>query len=222
MGIISRIDDILKANINALLDKCEDPAKMIDQTLRDLTQDLAEVKKETANVMADEKAAKRKLDECQEEIDRAGTAAENALKAGNEEDARKILTKKQQLTVSLAAHQERYELAHTNAEKMRTAHDKLVSDIEMLKTRQDAIKAKVQTAKAQERLNKVYSGANTNDSIEAFNRWEEKADKMMDAALAGEELNKGDSTDDLVDKYASGTPQAVEDELAEMKAKLGL
>ena len=48
MGILTRFTDIMKSNINALLDKCEDPAKMIDQTLRDLREDLAEVKKETA------------------------------------------------------------------------------------------------------------------------------------------------------------------------------
>ena len=46
MGILTRFTDIMKSNINALLDKCEDPAKMIDQTLRDLREDLAEVKKE--------------------------------------------------------------------------------------------------------------------------------------------------------------------------------
>lgn len=45
MGILTRFTDIMKSNINALLDKCEDPAKMIDQTLRDLREDLAEVKK---------------------------------------------------------------------------------------------------------------------------------------------------------------------------------
>lgn len=55
MGILTRFTDIMKSNINALLDKCEDPAKMIDQTLRDLREDLAEVKKETANIIADAK-----------------------------------------------------------------------------------------------------------------------------------------------------------------------
>ena len=59
MGILTRFTDIMKSNINALLDKCEDPAKMIDQTLRDLREDLAEVKKETANIIAD--AKKRSL-----------------------------------------------------------------------------------------------------------------------------------------------------------------
>ena len=64
MGIISRFTTIMKANINDLLDKCEDPAKMVDQTLRDLNEDLAKVKKETAAVMAEETRAKRELDEC--------------------------------------------------------------------------------------------------------------------------------------------------------------
>ena len=57
MGIITRFTDIMKSNINALLDKCKKKKKMIDQTLRDLREDLAEVKKETANIIADAKSA---------------------------------------------------------------------------------------------------------------------------------------------------------------------
>ena len=53
MGILTRFKDIMSANVNALLDKAEDPAKMIDQTLLNLRKDLAQVKKETAAVMAD-------------------------------------------------------------------------------------------------------------------------------------------------------------------------
>ena len=54
MGLLSRFADIISANINDLLDKAEDPAKMVDQCLRDMMEDLAEVKKETAAVMAEE------------------------------------------------------------------------------------------------------------------------------------------------------------------------
>ena len=68
MGILTRFKDIMAANFNALLDKCEDPEKMIDQYLRDLQSDLGKVKSETAAIIADEKAAKRKLDACDEEI----------------------------------------------------------------------------------------------------------------------------------------------------------
>ena len=79
MGILTRFTDIMKSNINALLDKCEDPAKMIDQTLRDLREDLAEVKKETANIIADAKSADRQVKECEEEITKYTTAAQNAI-----------------------------------------------------------------------------------------------------------------------------------------------
>ena len=54
MGVLSRFKDIMASNVNALLDKFEDPAKMVDQMLIDLREDLAEVKKETDSVMADE------------------------------------------------------------------------------------------------------------------------------------------------------------------------
>ena len=68
MGILARFKDIMAANINALLDKAEDPEKMIDQTMRNLTSDLGKVKEETAAVMADEQRCKRELDECNKEI----------------------------------------------------------------------------------------------------------------------------------------------------------
>ncbi|MFR3808895.1 MAG: PspA/IM30 family protein [Lachnospiraceae bacterium] len=68
MGIISRFTEIMKSNINAQLDKCEDPSKMIDQTLRELKENFAEVKKETAGVMAKRKEANRAVQECEEQI----------------------------------------------------------------------------------------------------------------------------------------------------------
>lgn len=224
MGILQRFSDIMRSNINALLNKCEDPAKMIDQTLLDLRRDLAEVKKETANVMADEKNAKRKVDECKADIEKYTTAAQNALRSGNEGDARKLIAKKQQFEASLSTLQSTYDLAKANADKMRQMHDKLTSDIEALEARKDAIKGKVAAAKAQQRMNDVLAGSsNTSSSIAAFERMEDKADKMLDAAMAEAELNAKSSTaDELADKYTSGCDATVEDELAAMKANLGL
>ena len=132
MGILTRFTDIMKSNINALLDKCEDPAKMIDQTLRDLREDLAEVKKETANIIADAKSADRQVKECEEEITKYTTAAQNALKAGNDDDARTLIAKKQQYESNLVSYKKTQELTHANADKMRQMHDKLVNDIETL------------------------------------------------------------------------------------------
>ena len=222
MGILTRFTDIMKSNINALLDKCEDPAKMIDQTLRDLREDLAEVKKETANIIADAKSADRQVKECEEEITKYTTAAQNALKAGNEDDARTLIAKKQQYESNLVSYKKTQELTHANADKM---HDKLVNDIETLEARRDAIKATVASAKAQEHINKIVSGGDkAKSSMESFERYEKKAEKMLDAATAEAELNAHTSAaSTLADKYTSnGSDASVEDELAAMKAKLGL
>lgn len=223
MGILSRFKDIMASNVNALLDKFEDPTKMVDQMLIDLREDLAEVKKETAAVMADEKSAKRKMDECKADVEKYTLSAQNALKAGNEEDAKKLIASKQKLETTLASLTATYDAAHVNSEKMKQLHDKLVQDIEDLENRKDAIKAKVATAKAQEHMNKMVSGVDTSSSIAAFERMEAKANKMLDAANAEADLNASTSSAaDLADKYTTGTDTTVDDELAKMKAELGL
>ena len=112
MAILERFGDIIKANINELLDKCEDPAKMIDQYLRDLTESLAEVKKETAGVMAEETRAKRMLDDNAAEVEKYDSLARKALTAGNEGDAKVFLAKKQSLVEKAASLQATYDAAH--------------------------------------------------------------------------------------------------------------
>ena len=227
MGILQRFKDIMASNINALLDKAEDPEKMIDQTLRNLTKDLAEVKKETAAVMADEQRCKRELDEVNSEITKMQAYAEKALLAGNEADAMKFLEQKNQLTAKQASLQQTYDVAAANAMKMRQMHDKLVKDINDLESRRAAIKAKVKAAKAQERINKVGSSVlGANNSMEAFNKMEAKADKMLDEANAMAELNASQEDADinsLAAKYdAAPDNTAVDDELAALKAKMGI
>lgn len=109
----------MSANVNALLDKSEDPAKMIDQTILSLRKDLAEVKKETAAVMADEKNAKRKITKCEEQIADYKAAAESALRAGNEDDARTLLEVKKKEEEKLAALQKTYDMTAANADICR-------------------------------------------------------------------------------------------------------
>ena len=227
MGILKRFTDIMSANINALLDKAEDPEKMIDQCLRDLEGDLVKVKKETASVMAEESRTKRQLDECNAEIDKLQKYAEKALLAGNEGDARRFLEEKAKLASQQATYQQAYELAGANANKMRQMHDKLVRDINDLNGRKAQIKAKVQMAKAQERMNKMSSSiGDASGSISAFDRMEAKADAMLDRANAEAVLNEGSTDKDdlknLSAKYDSMPSASVDDELAALKSSLGM
>ena len=227
MGILTRFKDIMSANINALLDKCEDPEKMIDQYMRNLESDLGKVKAETASVMAEETRCKRELDECTADVAKYQSYAEKALKAGNEADARTFLEKKQQLATTQAALTQAYNVAADNAAKMRQMHDKLVKDISALEAKRAAIKATVKAAKAQERINKVGSSVvGANNSMEAFNRMEAKANKMLDEANAMAELNSSAEEADinsLAAKYdEEPADTAVDDELAALKAQMGI
>lgn len=94
MGVIQRFKDIMSANINAMLDKAENPEKMIDQYMRNLEDDLGKVKAETASVMAEEARAKRAYDEALAEVEKYQKYAEKAVAAGNDNDARVFLQSK--------------------------------------------------------------------------------------------------------------------------------
>lgn len=226
MGILSRFGDILSANINALLDKAEDPEKMIDQYLREAMENLDEVKKETAGIMAEESRTRRLVEENDKNIAKYEELAKKALLAGNESDAKVFIAKKQQLENSGASLESAYAAAHENATKMRQLYDKLSADISSLNARRDAVKAKVSVAKTQETINKLTSSAvNMEGTLGAFERMEKKADRMLDMANAQAELS-GKPMDEaaaLEAKYREDSKSAaVDDELAAMKAKLGL
>ena len=225
MGIIQRFKDIMSSNINALLDKAEDPEKMIDQYMRNLESDLGKVKAETASVMADETRAKRELDECTAEIAKMQQYAEKAVMAGNDDDAKQFLTQKATYVSKQEALQQAYNAAAENASKMKQMHDKLCADIAQLDARRDAIKAKVKVAKTQEKLNKIGASVDgAKSSLSAFDRMEAKANKMLDEANAMAELNRQSDSADinaLKSKYDSQPTSEVEDELAALKAKLG-
>ncbi len=229
MGILTRFKDIMSSNINALLDKAEDPEKMIGQCLRNLNSDLGRVKSETAAVMADEQRAKRKLDECTEEIEKIQRYTIKAVSAGNDSDARLFIEKKQALVAKQAELSQMYAAAHANSANMRAMNDKLVKDIAELEERRNAVKVKINMARAQEHINNMVSSTDgANSSISAFERMEEKADQMLDRANAMAELNSlspDDEIESLKAKYDSSTctdsGSAVEEELAALKASLG-
>lgn len=224
IGILKRFSDIMSANMNALLDKAEDPAKMIDQYLRNLESDLGKVKAETAAIMAEETRAKRELDECSAQVDKMQAYAEKAVLAENDADAKLFLTKKAQYVQKQSELQSIYNAAKANADKMKSMHDKLLGDINDLNARKDAIKAKVAVAKTQEKLNQIGSSIQgASNSLSAFDRMEDKANRMLDEANAMASLNqvKEDETIELMTKYDGQDNGVVEDELAALKAKMG-
>lgn len=224
MGILTRFKDIMSANINSLLDKCEDPAKMIDEYMRQVTDQLAEVKVETAGVMAEEKRTKRLVEENEENITKYDTLARKALSAGNEDDARVFLAKKQEYVKNGTELQKAYDVAKENSSRMKEMHDKLTDDVKTLEQRRQNVKSKIAVAHTQEKLNKVASSMDTaSSSMKAFEKMEQKADKMLDEANAMAELENSnvDEAEDLEAKYAN-VSTSVDEEIEKMKREMGL
>ncbi len=223
MEILKRFKDIMTSNINALLDKAEDPEKMIDQYLRDLNSDLGKVKSETAAIMAAEKRERRELEELEKEIGDMQRYAMKALEAGNEDDARKFLQRKAELSENTKDKQTAVELAAANTQQMRQMHDKLEADIGELESRRSELKGKASVAKTQKRMNDFASSVDgAGERISAFDKMEQKINQELDEAIAMSELNKGSGADikDLASKYDSDS--SVDDELASLKAGINV
>ena len=226
-GILERFKTIMSSNINALLDKMEDPEKMIDQYLRDMEKDLGSVKAETVAVMAQESAAKRKVIECEDEIKKMENYAKKALQAGNEADARMFLEKKESIKIKMESLEKEKMIAVENSLKIREMHDKLTSDIQKLNAKRNEIKAKIKMAKSAQKINSMTSSTGISGKMDSFNSIEEKVDRMLDEANASIELNspKKDEVDDLMKKYDSGESEsssAVDEELERLKKEMGL
>lgn len=224
MNIITRFKDIMSANINALLEKCEDPEKMIDEYMRQVVEELAEVKEETAKIMAEEKRAKKLLDDNAKEIEKYVEFAKKAIAAGNDGDAKVFLEKKMEFEKLNADLQKAYDMAKANADKMKEMHDKLTKDLQSLEMRRKNVKAKVAVAKTQEKINKVSGSMKTaGGSMKAFEKMEEKAARMLEEANAMAELDHSafEEVQTLEEKY-SGDDQAIDDELAKLKASMGM
>ena len=224
MGILARFNDIINSNVNALLDKMEDPSKMIDQYLRNLTKSLAEVKEETASVMAEEARTRRMTEENQADIQKYTDLAKKALQNGSEEDARVFIAKKQDLEAAAADLAKTYAAAKDNSDKMKQLHDKLISDIETLNSKREALKAKIAVAKTQEKMNSL-NGEKATAAFDSFARMEDRIDQALDRADAMNELNAKpvDNAAELEKKYAASAKEtAVSAELEQLKKELNL
>jgi phage shock protein A len=223
MGILERFSTIMKANINALLDKAEDPAKMIDQYLIDMKESLAAVKKETVSIMALEKRAAADRDENRAEIGRFKDLAEKAVKAGNDDDARTFIKKYKSLEERAAALESNLTAATDNATKMKEMHNKLVADISELESRKAQIKSTVSIAKAVEKVNKIGDPLSKVSEIGSkFSDMESKATERLNRAQAASELNSeiGDAADKLAKSYGAPTDSEIDAELEKLKARL--
>ncbi|UOK63923.1 PspA/IM30 family protein [Paenibacillus sp. FSL k6-2145] len=231
MGILSRFRDVMKANVNHMLSRAEDPEKSVNEYMRSLSSDLGQVKAETTAVLSDESRAKRALDECSADVKKLQRYAEKSAESGDEDKARGFLEKKVKLADKLNELQAAYERASAKAKMMKHMNDKLVADLGQLEARHAELKGRMADAKAQQQANERNASAGRADA--ALKAMEDKANQALNEAEALAELRAGAQEDDLDELIAqlerdmnadagnneNASPSA-EEELAAIQEKL--
>ncbi|OME92598.1 phage shock protein A [Paenibacillus amylolyticus] len=195
MGILSRFRDVMKANVNHMLSRAEDPEKSVNEYMRSLSSDLGQVKAETAAVLSDESRAKRALDECSAEVNKLQRYAEKSAESGDEDKARGFLEKKVKLADKLNELQAAYERASAKAKMMKHMNDKLVADLGKLEARHAELKGRMADAKGQQQVNERNASAGRADAT--LKAMEDKANQALNEAEALAELRAGTQEDDL-------------------------
>lgn len=220
MGIFKRLRDMTMASINDLLDKAEDPVKMLNQFLRDMEEDILEAEAAVAKQIAIEKKFKLQFEESEEMVTKRTEQAMKALESGNEDLARRALEDKKEHQGRYDELKRQYDLAKTNADQLRSQLTEMKDEFNKMKNKKDLLIARAETAKAQKQINQAMSGFGTDNAAKGFDRMSEKVLQMeAEAQASGEIRAKNRSLDDELDKLG-GSSSGIDDELAAMRAKL--
>ena len=224
-GILERMAIIVKANVNELLEKYEDPEKIVDQSIIEAKEELARVKKESLPVLANESETKRQLDSYSNEASKWHTIAANALKSGDEAGARKALEEESRLRKQVVSQESTYQAAKAAADKLREEIALMEEEISEMQKKAALIKAKATTAKATRATAELKAKGEKRGGFEAFARMEEKAHKELAEAEALRSLNTDHTSQELKElekMYSGGENASSEDALTALKAELGI
>ncbi len=219
MGIFKRISDILSANINHLLDKAEDPEKMIKQVINEMYEKIQEARTATAQAIAAEKQLKKELDVNQQQVEEWRTKAMQTVEAGDDDLARKALSRKKEHEHIVAGLQTQWESSHAAAENLKVQFQALQAKLAEAKRKQSALIARQRAAEAQRDIQKTLSNVDIDKSaFDKFDRMEEKVEQMEAEAQAMTELATEDAS--LEKEFQDiGDKEEIEDELAKLKAE---
>lgn len=221
MGIFQRLGDLLKSNINDLIDKAEDPEKMVKQIIIDMQQELNKSTQALGKAVSSERIAEKQYDDAARTASEWENRAKTALAAGDEELAKKALANKVKADKDAAAYKEMYDTISQQTETIRTQVEVLKSKLEEAKSRQAMLIARSQMADTQKNLAKATGGFDTSSASEKFDRMEEKImQKEAEAQAFAEIAGQSNETVDEFEKLEKESQ--VDSELERLKAEMGM
>lgn len=217
MSIFGRIRDLLSANINAMLDSAEDPEKMANEYLRQLSNEEYEVKASVAQAMADATKLNRLEAQYMAETDGWNRKAEAALKAGDETLAKAALARKVQSNKLFAEYTEQSDKQEQQVAELQEALVSLQTRIAETRAKRDLIIAKKNRAQTQEAIQRTVRGVSSITAMDKLDQLEQRVDERLDRAEAMSKL-EGDTLDNKFRDLERDSE--VDAELEELKRKL--
>ena len=222
MGILSRFINVVRANLNALLNRAEDPTKMLDQTLIDMQSAYQKAKDRVAHSMADEKRLQKSLMDEQAEVKRWEEGAIKAVQNSDDELAREALRRKNE-HARMAAQFEHELAAHgSNVQRLKDSLRELENKIGELRRKKNLLISTQRRAEAQQQIDATIEGIDATGAVDTMQRMEAKIEEMAALADARHELRQEFSGDQLEQriKELGGGGSDVDAELLELKQRL--
>jgi len=223
MGIFSRLAQLIRSNLNDLISKSEDPEKMLNQVVLDMSLQLTEAKKQVAASIADEKRLAKQFEQEAANSSEWERRAMMALRAGNEELAKEALARKKEHDQLAATFKDQWGKQKAAVDQLKKALRLLNDKIEEAKRKKNVLIARKKRAEAQKSIQETMSGLRDQSAFETFDRMAGKIDQMEAEADAAGEIQEEFTGDSLSSQFSNLEKTAGADEdLLALKRKMGL
>jgi len=214
VGLLDRVSTLVRANLNDLLDRAEDPEKVIKQLLIDMNNQLIQVKTQVAAAIADEKRLQARYQEAQRTADDWQRKAELAIDKGEDDLAKQALQRRNTYAQTSTGLQEQWQAQSASVQTLKDGLRQLQSKIEEAEAKKELLIARSRSAKAQEQMHRTLGGIQSVGGLSQFERMERRVEEQEARAQAYTDL----STDSLDQKFAAlETESEVDRQLREMK-----
>lgn len=217
MGLFDRLGRVVRANLNDLVSKAEDPEKILEQAIIDMQEDLVQLRQAVAQTIATQKRTEQQYNKNQADANSWQQRAQLALSKGDEDLARQALQRKKAASDTAAMLKQQLDQQFAQTEQMKKNLIALESKIGEAKTKKDMLKARAKAAQANKQLQSAVSNIGTSSAMGAFDRMEEKVLSLEAESQSAYELT-GASLEGAFAQLEAGSD--VDDELAMMKAQL--
>lgn len=223
MGIFGRISTLFKAEANSAIDKLEDPEKILNQTIRDMSEQLNQAKSQIAESIAYEKRLKIQYDKAIERAKEWENKAMMAVNANRDDLASEALGRQAEAQKEADQFRVQWQAQKAGCDKLKEQLKTMNNKIEEAKRKKGLLVAQAKRAEASKTIHNTLAGMNDSQAFATFDRMAEKVETLEAEAQASEELAAEYSTGDALEKEIGSLRPAVSnnDALAALKAKMG-